>query len=148
MNKVYHVSKNGSETNIGTAQAPFLTIQKAADIAVAGDRIVVHEGLYREWVKPRNGGLNDGCRIIYESAQGERAVIVGSERITEWIPLSENVWKVCIDNSFFGEFNPYKEPVKGDWIVGPVDYDVHTGEIYLNGKSFYEAASLEHGSKS
>lgn len=143
MNKVYHVSKNGSDTNIGTAQAPFLTIQKAADIAVAGDRIVVHEGLYREWVKPRNGGLNDGCRIIYESAQGERAVIVGSERITKWIPLSENVWKVCIDNSFFGEFNPYKEPVKGDWIVGPVDYDVHTGEIYLNGKSFYEAASLE-----
>lgn len=143
MNKEYHVSKKGSDLNNGTEEEPFFSIQKAADIAVAGDKIVVHEGLYREWVKPQNGGLNDRCRIIYEAASGESVAISGSERITGWQHISENVWKVCIDNAFFGGFNPYEKTIKGDWIVSPFDYEVHTGEIYLNGKSFYEAVSLD-----
>ncbi len=82
--KVYHVAKQGSDQNNGTLELPFLTIQKAADVAAAGDRVVVHEGEYREWVKPRNGGLSDDCRIVYEAAEGEHAVIKGSERITGW----------------------------------------------------------------
>lgn len=143
MSKIYHVSKKGSDRNPGTEAAPFLTIQRAADAAEAGDRVVVHEGVYREWVRPRNGGLSDSCRIVYEAAEGEHAVIKGSERITGWSRVQGNVWKVCLDNEFFGAFNPYACPVKGDWIVGPLDCEVHTGEVYLNGMSFYEAASLE-----
>lgn len=142
-NMVYHVSKKGSDANAGTKEAPFATIQRAADVAVAGDRILVHEGVYREWVKPRNGGLSDDCRITYEAADGEHAVIKGSERITGWSPVTGDVWKVCIDNDFFSGFNPYEHSVKGDWIVGPSDHEVHVGEIYLNGISFYEAASLD-----
>ena len=72
---IYHVSKNGSDKNNGSFDAPFLTIQKAADMAASGDKIIVHEGVYREWVKPRNGGLSDSCRIIYEAAEGERVII-------------------------------------------------------------------------
>ena len=44
MSKVYHVAKNGSDRNDGTANNPFLTIGAAADVARAGDRVVVHEG--------------------------------------------------------------------------------------------------------
>lgn len=142
-NTVYHVSKEGSDANAGTKEAPFATIQRAADVAVAGDSILVHEGVYREWVKPRNGGLSDDCRITYEAAEGEHVVIKGSERITGWSPVTGTVWKVCIENDFFSGFNPYEHPVKGDWIVGPLDHDVHVGEVYLNGVSFYEAASLD-----
>ncbi|MCM1064937.1 MAG: hypothetical protein NC420_10800 [Eubacterium sp.] len=141
--QTYHVSKKGSDLNPGTEEAPFLTIQKAADTAQAGDRIIVHEGVYREWVRPRSGGQSDDCRIIYEAAPGEHVVITGSERITGWSRVTGDVWKVCIDNAFFSGFNPYAHPVKGDWIVGPSDHDVHVGEIYLNGTSLYEAASLE-----
>ena len=54
----YHVAKNGSDLNPGTAQAPFLTISKAASIARSGDVVTVHAGTYREWVNPRNGGSN------------------------------------------------------------------------------------------
>lgn len=143
MGRVYHVSKSGSDRNQGTEEEPFLTIQRAADLAVAGDRVVVHEGVYREWVRPRNGGRNDGCRIIYESARGEHVQIKGSERMTGWSPVKGNVWKICIDNGLFGAFNPYTHLVKGDWIVGPLDCEIHTGEVYLNGMSFYEADSLE-----
>ena len=31
MNNVYHVAKNGFDYNKGTKEAPFLTIQKAAE---------------------------------------------------------------------------------------------------------------------
>ncbi|MCM1182862.1 MAG: right-handed parallel beta-helix repeat-containing protein [Roseburia sp.] len=139
----YHVSKSGSDSNAGTKDAPFLTIQRAAEAAEAGDTVIVHEGVYREWVKPQRGGLNDGCRIVYEAAAGEHVVIKGSERIKGWSRDRGDVWKVCIDNDFFHGFNPYTHSVKGDWIVAPLAYDVHVGEIYLNGVSFYEAATLE-----
>lgn len=142
-NNVYHVSKMGSDFNPGTAEEPFLTIQKAADIAVAGDKVVVHEGLYREWVRPMNGGLNDNCRIVYEAAEEEHVSISGSERITGWSRVKGNVWKVSIDNEFFGEFNPYAHSVRGDWMLEPFEHEVHVGEVYLNGMSFYEASSLE-----
>lgn len=139
----YHVSKKGSDLNAGTREAPFATIQRAAEAAEAGDRIIVHEGVYREWVKPQRGGLSDDCRITYEAAVGEHVVIKGSERITGWLHDEGDVWKVCIDNELFHGFNPYTHPVRGDWIVDPRDYDVHVGEVYLNGTSLYEAVSLD-----
>lgn len=142
MGRIYHVAKNGCDNGPGTADAPFRTIQQAAELAEAGDRVVVHEGVYREWVRPRNGGWNENSRIIYEAAPGERAVIKGSERITGWVRVEGTVWKVTLDNSFFPGFNPYRESLGGDWFVAPLDYAVHPGEVYLNGKSFYEAQSL------
>lgn len=141
--KIYHVAKHGNDQNQGALDAPFLTIQKAADLAAAGDRVIVHEGEYREWVKPRNGGLSDNCRIVYEAAEGEHVVIKGSERITGWEKMEGTVWKVCLPNSMFGSYNPYTEEICGDWLVDPWDHRVHAGEVYLNGKSFYEAHSLE-----
>ena len=132
MGKIFHVSKNGSDMNDGTEKTPFLSIQKAADSAGAGDRIIVYEGVYREWVKPRNGGLNEEFRIVYEAAEGEHVVIKGSERIMGWVQVSDNVWKVSVKNEFFGDFNPYTKRIAGDWIINPMDYEVTTGEIYLN----------------
>ena len=43
MTKIYHVSKKGSDQNSGSAESPFLTIQKAADTAIAGDTVIVGE---------------------------------------------------------------------------------------------------------
>ena len=143
MSNIYHVAKNGSNQNIGTKEFPFLTIQRAADIALAGDTIIVHEGEYREWVRPRNGGRHDKCRITYEAAAGEHVVIKGSERITNWQHVEGTVWKAVIPNSFFGDENPYELELNGDWFVEPTEPYIHRGEVYLNGKSFYEARYLE-----
>ena len=49
---IYHVSKSGSDNAPGTERQPFFTIQRAADIAAAGDTVVVHGWVYRECVKP------------------------------------------------------------------------------------------------
>lgn len=142
MGQVYHVAKSGSDRNPGTTEAPLLTIQRAAELAWAGDRVTVHEGEYREWVRPRNGGWGEDSRIVYEAAPGEHVVIKGSERITGWLPVEGTVWKVVLPDSFFLGFNPYRTPLGGDWFVDPRDYPVHPGEVYLNGKSFYESRSL------
>ena len=73
----------------------------------------------------------------------QRVVIKGSEQITCWEPVEGSVWKAVLPNSFFGTYNPYKEVLGGDWFIYPNDNSLHAGDVYLNGKSFYEAKSLE-----
>ena len=141
--KEYHVSKQGNDNNPGSKTAPFKTISKAATIALAGDIITVHEGTYRERVNPLNGGLNDQQRITYRAAQGEVVWIKGSEVINNWKRYKGDVWKVSIANSFFGDFNPYKEILKGDWLMDTYGRDHHLGEVYLNGEALYEINTLE-----
>lgn len=140
--KEYHVSKSGNDSNEGSFRLPFLTIQAAANITQPGDIITVHQGIYREHVNPPRGGTSDTNRIIYQSAKGERAEIRGSEVIKGWVRFKGTVWKVSIPNSFFGEYNPYKDIISGDWFF-PGEREHHTGEVYLNEKSLYEKDLLE-----
>ncbi|WOC32940.1 MULTISPECIES: right-handed parallel beta-helix repeat-containing protein [Caproicibacterium] len=139
----YHVAKNGSDFSDGTQAHPFLTISKAAALAMPGDCVIVHAGVYREWVKPEHSGRSDAERIVYTAAPGEKVVIKGSEQIKSWQPVEGDVWKAVLPNSFFGSYNPYKETLGGDWFIYPADHALHPGDVYLNGKSFYEASSLE-----
>lgn len=139
----YHVSVNGCDMAEGTKERPFRTISKAAEMAQAGDCVVVHEGTYREWVKPKHSGRSNISRITYEAAPGEKPVIKGSELVKDWVRVEGNVWKAVLPNSFFGEYNPYKEVLGGDWFISPADDSLHAGDVYMNGRSFYEAKSLE-----
>lgn len=141
MGIIYHVSKNGSDLSKGTKQEPFLTINHAASVAIAGDSVVVHEGVYREWVKPKFPGLSNRRRITYSAAEGEKVVIKGSEEVKDWEKVDGSVWKAVIPNTFFGDYNPFKEELYGDWIVENANR--HLGEVYLNGKSFYEAETKD-----
>lgn len=138
----YHVSKLGNDKNLGDSQNPFLTINHAAQIAVAGDTVIVHSGEYREWVNPKNSGESDEKRITYTVAQGEKSTIKGSEIITDWTEIGDGVWKKEIANSFFGDFNPYKEQISGDWFfdLGRVH---HLGEVFIDGKALYEVECIE-----
>ncbi|MBE6702761.1 MAG: DUF1565 domain-containing protein [Ruminococcaceae bacterium] len=142
---IYHVSLSGSDLAAGGKDAPFRTINRAAAVAAPGDTVQVHEGTYREWVDPRNGGLSEDCRITYEAAPGKHPVIKGSEVVTDWEKVAGTVWKKVLPNSFFGDYNPYADVLAGDWIRKPHDdgYDVHTGDIYINGASMFEASSME-----
>lgn len=138
----YHVSVNGNNDNNGTAESPFRTISQASKLARAGDTITVHAGTYREWVDPAYGGTSHLSRIVYQAAEGEEVIIKGSEVIKGWDKVEKGVWKVTLSNSFFGDYNPYGEIIVADWFRD-FGRDHHTGEVYLNGKSFYEIDSLE-----
>ena len=102
----------------------------------------MHEGVYREWVKPEFGG-NRLSPIIYEASEAEHVVIKGSEQVTNWELYQDTVWKCTISNKIFNGYNPFATPLTGDWIVAPYDTPVHLGDLYLNGSSCYEAFSLD-----
>ena len=137
----YHVSLNGSDQNDGSISKPFRTINHAAQLAIPGDVITVHAGTYREWINPARGGESDEKRIVFQSAPGEKVEIKGSELVTGWKSEKKGVWKVVIPNSFFGDYNPYKDSIYGDWFSNHKRIH-HTGEVFLNGKSLYEKDSL------
>lgn len=141
--KEYHVSVKGSDANIGSEVAPFRTINWAAQKALPGDTVTVHNGTYREWVNPLNGGERDGKRILYRVAEGEKAEIKGSELVTNWKKekRGKGVWKVVLPNSFFGNYNPFNDRLYGDWLWS--DRIHHTGDVFLNDVSLYEEFSLD-----
>ena len=136
----YHVSVKGDDTNKGTAEAPFQTISRAAEVAQPGDFITVHEGTYRERINPPRGGQSDQKRIVYQATPGDKIVIKGSEVIKGWQKVQNDTWKVAIPNSFFGDFNPYSDLIHGDWF-NPKGREHHTGAVYLNGHWLTEAAN-------
>jgi alpha-N-arabinofuranosidase len=138
----FQVATNGSDSNPGTKRAPFRTIQRAADGAQAGDRIIVHEGVYRERIDPPRGGTSESERVTYQAAPGEKVEITGSEIITNWVRVQGNVWKTILPNSFFGAFNPYSDLIHGDWFSANKRQH-HTGAVYLNSSWLTEAASFD-----
>jgi len=140
--KEYHVSVRGRDTNPGLASEPLKTISAAAELARPGDVITVHEGVYRERINPPRGGASDDKRIVYQAAAGRKVVIKGSEVVKGWKKVRGDTWKVSLPNKFFGDFNPYKDVIRGDWFtdLGRVH---HTGAVYLNGHWLTEAAKLE-----
>jgi hypothetical protein len=141
---ILHVATDGSDFADGSEDRPFRTINRAAQLALPGDTVMVHAGEYREWVRPRRGGLSDQCRITYQAAPGEHVVVKGSERITGWEPDGGTVWRASVPNSLFGGYNPFAEELAGDWVVQPeAQPPKHLGDVYLNGLSFYEVGGRD-----
>ncbi len=67
--QVYYVDRNNpqaSDSNPGSAALPWLTIQHAADVAVAGDTVIVKPGVYPERVIPAHSG-SVGKRITFQA---------------------------------------------------------------------------------
>ena len=84
----YHVSVHGNNAHGGTPRSPLRTISAAAQRAMPGDTITVHEGVYRERVAPPRGGTSDHRRIVYRAAASERVEIIGSEIVKEMETVS------------------------------------------------------------
>jgi hypothetical protein len=137
----YHVAVTGADANPGTKSKPFQTISAAANAAQPGDVITVHEGVYRERVNPPRGGSSARKRITYQAAKGEKVVITGSEVAPNWERVTNDTWKTTLPNSYFGQFNPYQDRIRGDWF--DAKGRVHrTGCVYLNDDWFIEATEL------
>lgn len=74
----YYVATDGSDTNAGTAAAPWRTIQRSLSRLSSGDTLVVKGGTYTEQIQdpPIRQGTSGG-RITVKAAQGERPVLAG-----------------------------------------------------------------------
>ena len=60
----------------GTAECPFSTVQQAADIAEAGDTVLVAPGVYYESVTLKNVGTNDAPIIFRALDSGENKTVI------------------------------------------------------------------------
>lgn len=133
-----YVSKTGSDAASGDEANPFLTINRAAQVAQRGDVVTVRAGTYRERVTPARGG-SAAQRITYRAAPGEKVSIKGSDQITSWTLVSGTTYSVTLPDSYFGSFNPYTRRVSGNYLYG--DTVEHLGCVYLNDQAYVELQS-------
>jgi hypothetical protein len=75
----YYVSSQGSSDNLGTLEKP-LTLDRALEIAKAGDKIQLRGGTYRETMRPQNSGTSQ-APITIESYNNEQVTIDGTQAI-------------------------------------------------------------------
>ena len=73
-----YVSTHGGDSNPGTKEKPFLTVQHAADVANPGDTINIRGGKYCERLAVTSSGNANQGYITFRSEPGETAVLDGS----------------------------------------------------------------------
>lgn len=88
----HYVAKNGNDSNPGTETAPWLTIKKAGDTAVAGNTVCVKAGTYDDRLIPQSSG-NSGSPIFFVAEAG---VILSDQNIT-WQSKTAKLWEGMIE---------------------------------------------------
>ncbi|MBI2844681.1 MAG: right-handed parallel beta-helix repeat-containing protein [Armatimonadetes bacterium] len=91
----YYVAPGGRNSNPGTKQNPFRTIQKAANVMKPGDTCLIREGIYRETVRPARSGV-PSQPIRFEAYPNEMAVVSGAESLLEWRTHEGHIYKTKV----------------------------------------------------
>ena len=125
ISKTYYVDNRNTQaadSNPGTKERPFSTINRAAQTLQPGDRVVIMTGVYRERVAPRHGGGGPDKMISYEAApganvtvKGSRVVKAGWEPSTDYFlgphglprPANVKVYQRRLDDLDFQGYNPF-----------------------------------------
>ncbi len=86
--ETYHVAQTSqsSDWNEGTAAAPWRTISHAAGQVKPGDTVLIHRGVYREWVAPSVSGTPE-APITFAGVPKEEVVLSGADLLTSWTPV-------------------------------------------------------------
>ncbi|MBV9571213.1 MAG: right-handed parallel beta-helix repeat-containing protein [Alphaproteobacteria bacterium] len=74
----YYVAPDGDDHASGSIDAPWATIQHAADTASAGDTVLVRQGAYNEHVQLHRSGNAAQGFITFQNYPGETAVLDGT----------------------------------------------------------------------
>ena len=156
--KTYYVdntSASADDNGPGDKARPFRTINKAAQLLQAGERVVIAAGTYRECVRPARGGTSPTHMISYEAAPGAKVYIKGSEVLKDgWQDekVSESfnaapgsgitAWRHELTNALFPDaYNPFALPsIMGSWgwldtkIVDMGPFLRRRGLVFVDGK--------------
>jgi parallel beta-helix repeat protein len=76
----YYVATNGNDSNPGSSTQPFRTINKAAQVAIAGDVVMIRNGTYQESVFVRNSGTASR-RIVFQAENRGGVVLTGGQYV-------------------------------------------------------------------
>jgi hypothetical protein len=149
-----------ADGNPGTDARPWKTIGRAAALLEPGDRVIVREGAYREWVRPARGGLGPKRMITYQAAPGERVVIRGSELFAgPWLasrhgdaPKIDNARMADLPASLFDGYNPFarwnveKAESNPYWRPGkkqPPEYSMARGLVFQDGRRLRQVSEYQ-----
>jgi len=122
--RTYYVDNRNpraADSNPGTKELPFLTINKAAQVLQPGERAVVMTGVYRERIDPARGGSSPDKMISYEAAPGANVIVKGSRLVktgwqtstgfkSELPPEARSKVKICerrLDDLDVQGYNPF-----------------------------------------
>ena len=86
-----------NDSGPGSHEQPWKTLQHAAQMVKAGDRVLIEDGEYREAVVVNSSGTAD-APIRFEAAPGAHVVITGADRLSGWtrcagaVPIYQVPW--------------------------------------------------------
>ncbi len=122
--RTYYVDNGNpraADSNPGTQELPFRTINKAAQVLEPGERVVIMTGVYRERIDPARGGAGPDKMISYEAAPGASVVVKGSRLVkTGWefstgfkldlppgVRTKVKIYQRRLDDLDFHGYNPF-----------------------------------------
>lgn len=126
----YYVSTAGDDTNPGTFEQPFRTIQKGADVAVAGDNVYIMAGTFVENVVVRNSGADEDHRISFLD-YGDGEVIVDAV-IGIGMRIEPGADYMRVDGLSF--INGHEGPFNGAGIRSMGDHGIFTNNVFHDNK--------------
>jgi hypothetical protein len=85
--RTFYVALTGDDSNPGTIDSPWRTIQQAADSMKAGDTVYIHGGVYHESVDIQVSGSATAGPVTFQSYPGETAILDG----TGLTPPADNI---------------------------------------------------------
>ena len=135
-----------SDPDDGSEEKPFRTIGKAAAAATPGTRIRIHAGIYRECVRPEQGGTDPEHMISCEAFGDGDVIIRASEEVKDFIPSEgwmlfrgfgakpqgePKIWEYDLDPDVFRGYNPFcAVNILHDRLF--IEYDKTDMTTYLN----------------
>ncbi|MCS7253406.1 MAG: right-handed parallel beta-helix repeat-containing protein [Armatimonadota bacterium] len=105
--------RNASDDNLGTEESPLRTINRAAQIAKAGDTVVVKAGIYRESIRLRNDG-EPGAPITFRAQPIGSVVISGADVVKGWqrVDGDEPIYRIPWERKFIINWRKDGTPVE------------------------------------
>ncbi len=107
------VAPAGNDSNSGSRDRPYRTVQRAADTMSPGDTCTVRGGTYREAVSIRRGG-SEGKPLRFIADAGERVILDGTDLVT-------------------GRWTRHRGAIYSTSVVGPVE------QLFVDGLMQIEA---------
>jgi hypothetical protein len=127
--QTYYVDQShplASDSNEGSAAAPWLTVQHAADVAAAGDTVYVLPGFYPERIKPQNSGA-PGMPLTFKAEPRRLATTYGFYTVNSDYLRIEG-FNITTDDSLTG------------WTDGPGVF-IHSDHVEVVDNYFYNLES-------
>ncbi len=105
--KNYYVALNGKNTNKGTLDDPFYSIQFASKKLNPGDTLYIRGGIYYENCSLKLKGTKNN-RITIQSFKNEKVVFASSTLKLNWKQISRHIFRAKINSKITQVFLNYK----------------------------------------